>query len=183
MITDKPKRKRKSHSDLTYWWNEFLFTRRFEFETTLPPEDCAERLRGLKGKVGGFWYQYWSSYLRIAAEVDDSGPDIHFRIRTRRGTGGGVTISEAVGDTLTDDINGAVMVSGESKFGRLFYTLMILGLVIGLMFMWSSVNYTPLPLLAFAIYWWWFYRDRNRLIRLIGEALDDTKAKRNEGEQ
>ena len=94
-MTTGPKRKRVSHSRLESWWREFVFTRAFDIETYLPPEECAERLRNLE-------YEFPKRTGRLC-KVNTATAPITFEVHLRRSYVLGWTTSAKASGTISVD--------------------------------------------------------------------------------
>jgi len=188
------KRKNQASSPLLYWWNEFLFARYFEYETDLPPEELAQKLRGLAHKHQGWMF----GLLKDARVTMNGDKGLDFDIQSKRKRKWdlfALVTARAQGTAIVDGGTGNTVVRGSVKFGRLFHIVMLLYLLYFLAIFPAimiaglpevdkiqilAAMLTPLGILGslMAFYWWRIYADRNDLADLIGNAVSEEKEKR-----
>lgn len=188
MINEK--RKGKEHeSALVYWWNEFLFRKHFTFETTLPPDVCADNLTQIETQREDWWTELWRRERQTSdvykVDIDIYQFDIQFM---RRGKGGYQTSAQAAG-TIRPNEQGGAWVQGEVKLNPLMQVILVVMIVIfGGFFSivasdiadaaWFLALWFLIMLAVIIFSWFQIYRDRNRIIEQIRDMVLRVKAKR-----
>ena len=181
-MTAKRKRSPRSINPITYWWNEFLFSRSIDFETRLMPDDCALRLRELREGRSG-----WINRKSVTAEVYTRGKAADFDVRIKRYNRGiPYTTVKAEGRLVRSDESETTLVNATIKFGWIYYAgwLMTLGvlafIVTGVIPVSSSSKNSSavciaLPMLGFIVIFYMFqlFSDRSTMENAIVDALDD----------
>jgi hypothetical protein len=191
------KRKGTSQNPFTYWWNEFLFARYFEYESDLSPQDLAEALHNLAHKRQG-WVWGLEKTTKITMHPNQKGMDFNVVSKRKRLLDPiGITTASTHGTALVDSATGQTIIEGSVKLGRFFhiflliYVAFMLAVYLPLLFsFWSSVSggnvitllsmVFPMLIIAgvFGGLWWRIYRDRNNLAELIETIVYIEKAKR-----
>ena len=189
------KHKYAPRNPILYWWNELLFARYFEYETSLSPDDLADNFHRLQHpRIGWMWGLEKTSKI----DMHPNGKGLDFDIQSRRKRlldPIGITTARAQGSAVVDSGTGQTIVQGTVKLGRLFHIFLLIYVTIiaialfPLFIRTVSLTGTPADLLAMSIpllmfgamlgfYWWRIYRDRNDLTATIETAVHEEKAKR-----
>ena len=182
------KRKRTSRSLLGHIWNEFLFTRYFEYETDLSPHEVADSIRDLaQEQEERFWRRVQTAHV----EMYPNNKGLDFEVRNKRKHPGDVlylTTARTQGSVAVDGGTGKTMIRGSVKFGRSFHLLLVLFLIYFIFFfpplftesMRLATGLSHLMLivipslilgLAMTYYWWRIYQDRNLMVKRIDDAM------------
>jgi hypothetical protein len=183
------KRKTAPANPLRRAWNEFLFTRTFEFESPLTPEELADELMTLRERGSRSIFAFMAVSRTVAVQYEGQGA-YHFDIRHKRRQGQiAYTMAKAVG-TFTAE-NGRAIIQGEVKFGAFYHTMLLLFalLMIGTVFIFAPFGLPAVSFFWFQIAlivgfllfsWWHMYQDREALMALLSETLTTEKRKRAE---
>jgi len=183
----KEKNKAKE-TTLEYWWNEFLFRKRYTFETEIPPEVVSERFRQLETEREGWFTEMWRMH-RLESEVYYSSIDGDYKFdlkRLRRSRSMYITTARASG-RIYHDQRGVTLISGEAKLGIVNHIMVVLSIGI-LLFVFSTMMQFGIYRGVFALFalavisimgfsWWRLLTDRNLLIEQIRQIVVLGKAK------
>jgi hypothetical protein len=187
------KRKVAPTNPLLRAWNEFLFTRSFEFESPLTPDELADELMTLREKGSQNIFAFLPLSRTVDVKYEGQGAYTFDMRHKRRNRGVNYTMSKAVGE-ITEE-NGRTVIRGDVKFGAFYHTLMLILAIVGvilLSFVGSFVSAVgaypawaiPLQVLitvSFLFFGWWrMYQDREALMALLSETLTTEKRKRAE---
>lgn len=190
MIKDKRKPKGKNkrlqqESPLAYWWNEFLFRKKFRFETTLSPNASAESIQQIQShSPGGWWANMWNT-RRVEVNSMQVGDEVyHFTVRIQqRSRSGYQTQVEAEGSIFPGEQGGSV-IEGAAKMNP-YAKLMIILIIVMLMTTFGA-NAAPDPavlwvsgmVIVLVLTWVSMYRERNQIIEKIRYMVMREKIKR-----
>ncbi|MDQ7025321.1 MAG: hypothetical protein Q9P44_07150 [Anaerolineae bacterium] len=189
------KRKQASQNPFSYWWNEFLFARYFEYETDLSPEELEDSLQQLAHKRQG-WIWGLEKTTKTTLHPNEKGLDFNVVSKRKRLFDPiGITTASTHGTAQVDSASGQTLVKGSVKLGRFIHILLLIYvtffLAVYLPLLFSSLGAiggtsallgmtVPMLMMAFVFggLWWRIYRDRNHLAELIEDVVYSEKAKR-----
>lgn len=168
-------------NSLVYWWNELLFTRYFEYETHLDPEDIAAQLEQLAYRRDSM---FWGTVQTVDVDLHPNGKGLNFDVQRklrRKYDLFGVPAARAQGTVRVDSATGQALVSGTAKMGRslhLFLLLYAIYLVRAAPMMLQGAGISAIPFLAFITlffggYWRRLYLYRNEIVTQTEQALTE----------
>lgn len=189
---DKPKK--AAQNPFSYWWNEFLFARYFEYETDLSPEELEDNLRQLEHKRQG-WVWGLEKTTKTTLHPNEKGLDFNVVSKRKRLLDPiGITTASTHGTAKVDSATGQTIVEGSVKLGRFFHIFLLIYIVVifavylplilgtiefaGASGLFAATILMAMIALIFGTLWWRIYRDRNNLAGLIEEVVYSEKAKR-----
>lgn len=185
------KRKTPPTNLLVRAWNEFLFTRSFEFETSLAPEELADDLMTLREQGSRNIFAFMPLSRTVDVKYEGQGA-YHFDLRhKRRNRQIDYTMAKAVGEMR--HANGRTIIRGEVKFGAFYHTMMLTLAVFSVVFLslFTALTsaFSPYPgwimpiqtlvIVGFLLFGWWrMYQDREALMTLLEATITVEKRKR-----
>lgn len=185
MYKEKAKHK---ETVLEYWWNEFLFRKKFSFETEVAPETCAETFRRMQTRKEGWWTEMWrrAKWETSVYSLDEERYSFQLVIK-RRNRGAYLTSAQASGK-ISRDQRGATLVEGEARLGAISHVFILIAIFM-IVFVFFGMNrymMDEFPFLIFSLLivgilgftWWRLLDDRNKLIERIRFEVVREKAKR-----
>ncbi len=184
-MTHKIKRKSQPKSPFQRFWQEFLFTKPFYYETDRPRDEVVYHLRELGHQSGGVLmpWQYDLDYRQPSKHNDTFTFQLKMK---RRGKHHYQAVSEVNGSLQDDPATGITILQREAKFA--WWNYLILFLMAGSFFLCTSLStignpslptFWFIPYLAIILWAWWLtYQDRNRLINELKAITETSKVKR-----
>jgi hypothetical protein len=187
------KRKSSPANPLLRAWNEFLFTRTFEFDSSLTPDELADELMLLREAGSQNIFAFLPLSRTVDVKYEGQGAYIFDIRHKRRQRGVNYTMSKAVGE-MTEE-NGRTVIRGEVKFGAVYHSMMfffsIMSVVVLSFFAgfvndfgaypaWAIPLQTVIVVGALLFGWWRMYQDREALMTLLNETITTEKRKRAE---
>lgn len=169
-MSHQTKRKVGSQTIISRLWNEFLFARDFDYETSLSPDEVADALKQLENRKHKRHFISWadlSHHVNYDRATDKSGTftiDLDSPSFTLINTSGTISVNAD---------NGMTIVKGKSHFNRRYYSIIIL-----LFFPSFIINslqpdsFSHLFSIAFVVaFWVVMYQERNRLVAQLDDII------------
>jgi hypothetical protein len=177
----KSKRKTSSANPLVRLWREFLFTRAFEFETDASPKTCAHAIKEQLAYTTDEWTGGLIQVVLISIETASAKANHDkyvFRIEAKREERHGSygLIASAEGSIHYDSTINQTLIRGEVRFGSANYLLtMIPALMLSLLVLIASPDqkllYVIFAGILLTLSFWQMFRDRNRILNELEDAL------------
>jgi len=172
-------------NSLMYWWNELLFTRYFEYKTTIELSVLENAIQAYDYENIGFM---WGTLQETNIKYHANGKGITFDIQRkmrRKMDFISISTARAQGDVIVDSATGHLIVSGTVKFGRFFHFYLLFGVLNFLLAMvfilplmremgvyaMSVMAFIFLGIAVISPYWWIIYKHRNDIAEQIEEAI------------
>jgi len=166
------------------FWNEFFFSREFEYETPLTPDEVADVFRE---RVDGSERQrsWWDTGMQNEVEITRQGDKQQEFVINAIGKGWGsrAVTSRTEGTILANVDDGLTTISGKTAFGRSHYMwIFFIGLTWAIFLAMrlssgESIGDTLFWLVLFGVYFWYTYRDRNFQVKVLDDAIMNAKPK------
>lgn len=177
IMADSNKRKIREVNIFSRLLDEFLFLRRFEFETSLSQQATIEALKSMAfrpNRLEGFFFPR-RRVVTIQA-IDQESHKLDFRSKL------GETYTEvhAQGQIHVDSLSGHTIVSGEIRFGRIYLAVLLVGLFFVLTWLLASFTRTSgIPGafviftlgLTYSFYFRQMFIDRRLMLEMMKEKL------------
>lgn len=179
------KRKNRQRNPLIYLWDEFLFSREFEYETPLHPDEVADVLEEhVTGTLRrSTWYRTGiHNELAVKGAGNKARTFTMQSMMTRKAGTSNTVSARADGSIVADRELGLTIVKGKVTFGRVHHAILALGAFcnglllssnIGTADMWDNL----ICLFIISLCWFQAYSDRNTLAQRLDTAIMTAKHK------
>ena len=170
MMRHQTKRKVIPKTIISRLWNEFLFARDFDYETSLTPDEVADAFKQLEKRKHKRRFITWA----------DLSHNVHYdRTTDKSGTftvqldSPSFTLINTSGTISVNADSGMTVVKGKSHFNRRYYSIILLIFLPSFIF--NSLqpdSFSHLFSIAFVIaFWVVMYQERNQLVQQLDDII------------
>ena len=177
------KRKKNPRNAFTWFWNEFLFAREYEYETPLTPDEIASELEKLDNQAHKSWFLSHSGLLhRVTYESNgDKAGDFKVELESKnRGKWweSKSAMLQSEGQITANQETGLTVIEGRTRFDGKYYLLFLLMFGANFFSMVLNDNYffQIVWLVIVVAFWYSMYRERNTLANRIDDIIMNAKS-------